>query len=473
MNNFIVFRLFKTYEKNYVYDRHMNAVIMIDDIEYEELKKVADGKLLVENSSVIHKYQEQGLFKPNVVEKIWHPQTNIMEHHAEKRLRQLTLQVTQQCNLRCAYCAYSGIYNGNRTHANKRMEFETAKKAIDFFLEHSIESSEIVVGFYGGEPLLEFELIKQCVQYVNTKIEGKKVSFNMTTNGTLLKGDIAKFLVENNFDIGISLDGSKREHDISRKFVNGEGSFDIVINNIKMLMDKYPQYEKEHINIMTTVNPYMDLGCVLEYFSSSDIFSDKAIMFNTMVPTNLSDGPSYKESYFQIRKYEYIKMLFSMIKKLDKKYVSPLMSSSVSDTFKLRKSLHRRLEMGKTIHHGGPCMPGILRLFVRYDGALFPCERVNEELQYYQIGTVEQGFDVNRMKALLNIGELTEKECINCWNLRQCLMCSNEIEFGGKEKPSKKCKLEECLKKKQETQFQIYEQSVLSEFGYKGENIWI
>lgn len=469
----IVFRTFKTYKKKYVYDRHMNAVVMIDDAEYDELKKVEKGEIAVSDSTVIAKYQKQGLFMQNSVKRIWHPQTNILEHHAEKRLRQLTLQVTQQCNLRCAYCAYSGIYNGNRIHANKRMDFNTAKKAIDFFLEHSIESPEVVIGFYGGEPLLEFKLIKQCVQYVNKNVEGKKVTFNMTTNGTLLKDDIAKFVAENNFTVGISLDGSKREHDVSRKFLNGEGSFDIVIDNIKELKSKYPEYEKKYVNIMTTVNPYMDLGCVLEYFSSSDIFSDKAIMFNTMVQTNLTEGSSYEESYFQIRKYEYIKTLFSMVGKLDKEFVSPLMSSSVSDAFKLRKSLHSRLEEGEVIHHGGPCMPGILRLFVRYDGALFPCERVNEELKYYQIGTIDQGFDINRMKALLNIGTLTEEECIECWNLRQCLMCSNEIEFKGKENPSKKYKLKECCNKKQETQFKIYEQSVLAEFGYKGENIWI
>ena len=113
--------------------------------EYQELRKVEKGELAAEKSPVIRKYQQQGLFHPNIVTAIRHPQTDILEHNAGKRLSQLILQVTQQCNLRCEYCAYSGIYEGNRTHANKNMDFETAKQAIDFFLAHSTENAESIV----------------------------------------------------------------------------------------------------------------------------------------------------------------------------------------------------------------------------------------------------------------------------------------------------------------------------------------
>ena len=110
---------------------------------------------------------------------------------------------------------------------------------------------------------------------------------------------MAKFLVEHDFDVSISLDGSKEEHNASRKFKNGEGSFDVVIQNLKTMMEKYPEFEKRRISILTTVNPYMDLGCVLDYFKTSDILGDKAIMFNTMVPTNLKEDIPYGESYLR------------------------------------------------------------------------------------------------------------------------------------------------------------------------------
>lgn len=463
----IIFRTFKTYKHYYVYDRHTNSVIEIPYDEYLELQKVETGSLPSTESSTIAKYQIQGLFQPNVVKEIHHPQTDILEHNSQKRLKQLILQVTQQCNLRCEYCAYSGIYDGNRTHtAGKQMDFETAKKAIDFFFAHSTESANVAIGFYGGEPLLEFNLIKKCVDYINTINEGKHIMFSMTTNGTLLSGDIAKFVAENKFVLGISLDGSKKEHDVSRKFANGKGSFDIVIQNLKDLAEKYPEYERENVNIFTTVNPYMDLGCVLEYFSTSDIINDHSIMFNTMVPTNLKDDIQYKESYFQVRSYEYIKGLFSMVDKLDQKYVSQLTRSSLDFATRLKKNLYFKSELSSIIHPGGPCQPGILRLFVRYDGNFYPCERVNENLEYYRIGSLDEGFLLDRMKNIMNIGTLTSNECISCWNLRQCMMCANEIEFHGNDEPCKKYKLEICKEKKSTTEFALYEQCVLREFGY-------
>ncbi len=125
----IIFKTFRTYAHPYVYDRHTNAVVMLTEDEYKELAAVEKGDLAAEDSAVIKRYQEYGMFVPNVVEIIQHPNYNLIESYLETRLTQLTLQVTQQCNLRCAYCAYSGIYDGNRTHSNNRMEWEVAKKA--------------------------------------------------------------------------------------------------------------------------------------------------------------------------------------------------------------------------------------------------------------------------------------------------------------------------------------------------------
>lgn len=465
--NSIIFRTFRTFGKQYVYDRHTNSVMAVNEEEFAQLQQVEKGILPFEQSAVITKYQKQGMFCPNVVQKIWHPQTDILEHNAENRLQQLILQVTQQCNLRCEYCAYSGIYEGNRTHSGNQMNFETAKKAIDFFFDHSMENSQGVIAFYGGEPLLEFELIQKCVEYAKTKSEGKELRFGMTTNGTLLTGKRAEFVAENKFTIGISLDGSRKEHDACRKFPDGTGSFDIVMKHVKELSECYPNYVKDNVRFYTTVNPYMDLGCVLEYFGASEVIDDRAILFNSMVSVNLKEEVSYHESYFQVRNYEYIKMLFSMIGKLDKKYVSRLTVSSMDRAEKLRKALHRKAELGPVEYQGGPCMPGILRLFVRWDGAFFPCERVNENLDYYQIGSVDDGFYLDRMRNLLNVGKLTEEECKKCWNLRNCMMCSNEIEFHGKKEPCRQDKLAVCKRSKQNTEFELYEQCVLKEFGYQ------
>jgi uncharacterized protein len=342
------------------------------------------------------------------------------------------------------------------------MSLATAKKAIDFFLERNGELSEVFISFYGGEPLLEFDLIKQCVSYAKSKTEGRRVKFSMTTNGTLLSESIVDFLVANDFILSISLDGSKEEHDVNRKFVNGKGSFDAIIENIKRIKKRYPKYDKQ-ISIMTTINPHVDLSCVLEYFNTNEFFNDKSIMFNTMNQISLKHELTYEEKYYRIRNYEYIKALFSMIGKLDVKYVSPLVMKSRITVGQMQKQIHSRARMGVVAHHGGPCMPGVHRLFVRADGALFPCERVNETLDYFQIGTLKEGFDINQIRKIMNIGKLTENECKECLSLRQCSLCAGQIEFETE--LTKKEKQKECALIHGKTLFELYELCVLNEFG--------
>ena len=326
----IIFKTFRTYFQRYVYDRYTNSLATLSEEEYDELKRVENGELPPECSRVIEHFKRYGMFAPSVIERIEHPKSAIIEHYLKTRIAQMTLQVTKQCNLRCEYCAYSGQYGRNRTHSNERMSFETAKKAIDFYIEHTRELSEIILGFYGGEPVLELSMIKECVDYISNKVEGKKIKFTVTTNGTLLSDSTVDFLVENDFLLNISLDGSRIEHDRNRRFQNGSGSFDTIISNIKRAQERHPEFCKS-IGVMTTINPHIDLSCVIEYFTTEEIFSDMRIIFNTMAETALRQESSYDEDYYGIRNYEYIKLLFAMVGKLDKKHISPLMDRAWSD----------------------------------------------------------------------------------------------------------------------------------------------
>ncbi|MBR6641397.1 MAG: hypothetical protein IKL08_04310, partial [Clostridia bacterium] len=100
----------------------------------------------------------------------------------------------------------------------------------------------------------EYYEIEDILEYANSKVEGKKILFNMTTNGTLLSDKVVDFLSRYNFSISISLDGSKEEHDRNRKFKDGRGSFDVIIENLRNIREKYPELDKR-IQIMTTINP--------------------------------------------------------------------------------------------------------------------------------------------------------------------------------------------------------------------------
>ncbi|MCL2153504.1 MAG: Cys-rich peptide radical SAM maturase CcpM [Oscillospiraceae bacterium] len=463
-----IFKAFKTRKYNYVYDRHANTVIRVNEDEFKEFQLLENGKISAEQSIIIERYRDEDLFKKNTVIQIEHPSTLIMKSYLTSRMKQLTLQVTQQCNLRCGYCAYSGIYQGQRTHSNKRMSLETAFKAIDFFLERNGELSEVVIGFYGGEPLLEFELIKECVDYAKSMVEGKRIRFNMTTNGTLLSDDVVDYLSENDFDLSISLDGSKTEHDTNRKFANGDGSFDLIISNVRRIADRYPEFVSK-LSFLTTINPHIDIDCTLEYFNTDEFFNDKTIIFNSMNEKSYKGEISYDRNYYMIRNYEYIKMLFSLVGKLDSNHVSPLVNRAKDAIRRRQESIDSRIPLGITAHPGGPCLAGVMRLFVRADGTLFPCERVSEMKDFFVIGTLDKGIDVDKIVHIMNIGKITETECKNCWGLRQCELCASQIEFDMI--ITKEDKIKECSRCKNAAIANLYELSVLREFGYDSETV--
>ena len=465
MDNKIIIKLIKTYGGYYVYDRSTNSLTSISMQEYDELKKVYENILDANQSAVIRRYKDYGLFKPIVIKEILHPFTRVIEHKLNNCVSQITLQVTQQCNLRCGYCAYSGIYSDNRTHSKKRMHYETAISAIDFLIRHSRDLSSIHIAFYGGEPLLEFGLIQACVKYAKNNISGKEVTFGMTTNGTLLNDKVMDFLVNNKFSIGISLDGPKETHNKNRCFENGDGSFDIVMNNIKKLLYRYPSFS-DKVQFLTVINPKMDLLCALEYFSTEDIFSDTSIMYNKMDDKGLKENISYKLEYRLIVNYEYLKMLMYYTGKLPKKSVSGLMLQSQSQYNRMYKHLNRHTTISEITHPGGPCEAGVQRLFVDVSGRFFPCERVDETAACFNIGNLEKGYDLEKIIALINNGKVTEEECKQCWNIQNCSICTGTVDLGNKKILCSENKLKRCDKERRRVFDDLYEMCVLCEMGY-------
>lgn len=147
-------------------------------------------------------------------------------------VKALCLHICHDCNLRCRYCfADEGAYHAKREF----MSLETAKRAIDFLIEQSGSRRILETDFFGGEPLMNFDVVKQTVYYAKEQAakRGKKFLFTLTTNGLLLKDDVAEFLNREMENVVLSLDGRKAVHDAVRKTANGKGSFDLVIENLK------------------------------------------------------------------------------------------------------------------------------------------------------------------------------------------------------------------------------------------------
>ncbi len=147
-------------------------------------------------------------------------------------IKALCLHICHDCNLRCRYCfADEGAYHSEREF----MSEQTAKKAIDFLIANSGNRNVLEVDFFGGEPLMCLQTIKNVVAYARGKAEksGKKFLFTTTTNALLLDDDAIEFFNREMENVVLSLDGRKEVHDAIRKTKNGKGSFDAVIGNIK------------------------------------------------------------------------------------------------------------------------------------------------------------------------------------------------------------------------------------------------
>lgn len=423
--------LFRTPGGYYIYDVNKNVIIKTDRQIWENLKYVQAGLYeLKDGIGLPDKLLEDGFLSSKRIREIIHPADEILVYYLNRKIKMVTLQVTQQCNLRCDYCVYSGGYK-NRGHSKKRMDFELAKKAIDFYIEHSSDSKTITIGFYGGEPLIEFELIKKCISYVENMSEGKETLFNITTNGTLLTEEIVQFLEQHKVVLRISLDGPKEIHDKSRRFAfNNCGTFDKVINNIDMIKEKYPEYYKK-IAFSTVLDQENDISCINQFFTDCDTVKELNLFASSIVDYYSKNEISQTEDYNSKLGYEHFKVLLSKVTSFDEKQLSKLVATDYTSLEKSYKHLKPSQGLPDKSHHGGPCIPGMQRLFVNAEGDLFPCERVSESSEVMKIGEINTGFDLNKIRKLLNIGALSEEKCKNCWAFRFCTLCCASADTGN------------------------------------------
>ena len=152
-------------------------------------------------------------------------------------VKALCLHVAHTCNLNCEYCfASQGKYHGDRA----LMSFEVAKQAIDFLIESSGSRRNLEVDFFGGEPLMNFEVVKKITAYCRSveKEKGKNFRFTLTTNGVLLDDEVIDFANRECHNVVLSLDGRKEIHDRLRKTVNGKGSYDLIVPKFQRFVER-------------------------------------------------------------------------------------------------------------------------------------------------------------------------------------------------------------------------------------------
>lgn len=474
--NRLLCRIFETPMSKYVYDTNRNAIINISDNTYAFLKE-NNNKPLEDLNDVpdeVRMMMQEGFLSSNKVCKIEHSLTGYLEDILDNKLQTITLQVTQQCNLRCEYCAYSGTYT-NRRHSEKTMDFETAKKGIDFLVHHSQNSKLLNLSFYGGEPLLEFDLIKKCIEYIKAKAEGKKITYNITTNATLLNEEHIKYLAANNVALTVSLDGPKEIHDRSRKFAgSGKGTFDIIVGKMKKFREQFPEYY-QNINFNCVLDPRNDISCVNEFWATDELLKDSFVNASFISTDNLDESKRKEllvQTYSCKFEYEMFKMFLSKLGRYNKDKVSKIAEANF-ETIKNSLFTMRNManQLPEVFHHGGVCVPGTRKLFMDIQGNLFPCEKCSETSPVMKIGTVDEGFYIDNVEKLLNIGKISEDRCKNCWAIRLCNLCAVAVDDGQQLSEKKKQRACREFMNAQLEWFLYY--CMLKEYGYDFDDLKI
>lgn len=359
-------------------------------------------------------------------------------------LTSLTLGITEDCNLRCKYCSFSDHYKYSRSHANNYMNFLTAKKAIDHYFslfKEGIKFNPIrppSIGFYGGEPLLNFSLIKKCFRYISEEYNFyKDLIITLTTNGTLLDNKKADWLMDNNFLIYVSLDGDRIEHNRNRVYENGNATFDKIIKNVRYIVDQ--GYKK--ISLIPVYDLKTNILINDEFFRKSNLPN----LISVSSVNNLN-GSNYYDQFID----EDLKSFDNKIKTAKNKYFTNYSKKEREDSYfyylfveNIESEIFGNYCMSSTspiIPHTGTCIPG-KKIFVDVNGDFYVCERVNKN---FSIGNIEDGLDFDKIRYLIDTYMSNMDKCGECNLKYRCKQCFQTFEHNeGFICSSKLCKDEE------------------------------
>ncbi len=235
---------FKLNGYNIVLDTASGSVHSVDDVAYDVIDMYENTPCEQIVREVANKYKDEGVSEEDVRECI----ADVEELKAEGKLfsvdnfkpdvdvlakrntvlKAMCLHVAHTCNLNCEYCfASQGKYNGERA----LMSYEVGKRALDFLVENSGTRRNLEVDFFGGEPLMNWQVVKDLVAYARSieKEHGKNFRFTLTTNGMLVDEDVIEFANKEMDNVVLSLDGRKEINDHFRHTIGGVGSYDIIV----------------------------------------------------------------------------------------------------------------------------------------------------------------------------------------------------------------------------------------------------
>lgn len=328
--------------------------------------------------------------------------------------------ITEQCNLRCSYCCYSGEYKNNRTHGNRTLTSDDIDEIYDFIIKIS-NKKHIRIAFYGGEPLLQYPLIQNAITQGQERVD-KCFDFSISTNGTLLNEDKIDWLVKNKVELAISIDGTRIFHNAHRVDALGIGSFDKVYEALSYIKRSYPEYAPSVV-LQMTLSSYQDIVQIAKEWSNDKLLRD-------FTPANIHGlSPNFSNGVKLVH-YEEVKELYTHI--LDnyeahKEWgVLKVLLNECIAYWKDRPIVDAGLPVPMAT-----CMPVNTKLYIDSRKDIGICEKVADK---YRIGNVKYGINWERANEIVE-GYYKKRleRCRYCPAIRMCDMCLTAMEYSDEE----------------------------------------
>lgn len=413
---------------NIVLDTNSGGVHVVDDITYDLLdnvkppfdsecpQKVIDKLSIfypVENivscyNEIVELYNDKILFSEDDYERF-------AKYSVASPVKAMCLNIAHDCNLRCKYCfASTGDFGTGR----KMMTFETGRRAIDFLIEKSEDRENLELDFFGGEPLMNFDTVKQIVEYARSREKecGKRFRFTITTNGLLLDDDKIDFINKEMSNVVLSIDGRKETNDNVRIRVDGSGCYDSILPKFKKLVEQRGDKEYYVRGTFTKYNIDFSEDVFSLYNEGFDQISVEPVVCGSENPYALTE-----------------KELSEIFKEYERLAERILENEEKGEKFNF---FHFMLDLDQ-----GPCAIKRLRgcgcgneyVAVTPDGDIFPCHQF-VGIDEFKMGNLYEGTFNQDMKSDFAAAHVyTKPECRECWAKFYCSggCNANNLQYAG------------------------------------------
>jgi len=475
----------------YLYDRNLKKTILCHPILFylaqqkiqgnnlnDMVQSLLDGQDIPEQlkeyskEEIKYYYQKlrilenQGFFSSLNQESILNNKLSVQDIQTFlANIRQITFEVTDYCNLKCKYCGYGEFYNDYDRRETHTLDFNTAKTLVlylkdwmDSSLNHS-QNQKTYIGFYGGEPLLNFPFIREMVEYIETlTFHHNRIGFSITTNGILLNRYI-DFLVKHDFNMYISLDGNEDQNGY-RVYANGQPCYQQIVDNIEKIRKDYPEYFQNRVNFNAVLHNKNSVAEIFHFYkkhykkipkilslSTSGIREDRRQEFQQTY-VNLEESLYNSEDYSLIEKEMYINL--PTIQNINT-FLIQINDFCFRDYTELFQTFEQRKKVPTAT-----CLPFTQKMFVTAGGKILPCERIGQQFFLGKVEPDRIDLDFNHIADLYNSWfEKMNRQCTSCYLIDQCSQCFFNLDIS-KDYPGCRFQLN----------FQEYSKLLSSFFGY-------